>query len=764
MIGNEGNRDVILEGAEKVSLRKIRWLFSKYWIWLIAILFATNTLAYLYIRWTKPVYQATSEIKLDVESDATEFGIGTLIEDKNLGILSGEIELIKSRLFFQKVLDTLDLSVSYYTQGRILMEEKYPSSPFEIEYTINNPFIIDQKIFFEFKSPETFVFYLENQSESEIYHISDQVEDENLSFSVNTNPSNIDLTQHKFVVIINSRESLQDYLDANLNVSLLNLKANTLKISFSDYNPVKARDIVNTINEIYINYTQEEKSRANRNKIDWINHQLENIESDLSEFENYFEDFTIENRTNDLDADLKTTVRQINVLDSQQYEISRRINIASELISKVDSNTILSPSRLLPEEINNNISNLNNQRIERERLGISYKESTFTIQSKDKEINTMASAVKELLVEYNENLNVTLKNTDDKKKQLERSFTQIPGKTTEFNKKQRFYKLYEEFYLSLMQSKAEFEIAVAGITPNFTVLEPAKISPTPVSPNKMVVQSGGVISGVIACFFLITALYVIEDKINSVEEMEELLPYPVIGNIPRTRHKNSDGSLVSDQHPKSGVSEALRTTRTNIQFIVPENKSQVLSISSSVAGEGKSFIASNISAILAASNKKVCLIDLDMRKPTIHTTFGKGDNETGISTLLINQTSVENSIVESTLSNLHYIPSGPIPPNPSELISNGGFRELIKKLKSSYDFIIMDTPPIGLVTDGILAMKESDLALLVVRYGYTRKKDVKSTLRNLKMVDTKIGLMFNSHETGGDYGYTKGYYTDKTSS
>ena len=751
------------EGIEKISARKLRLILTRNWMWLVAILFLTNLGAYLYIRWTKPLYEATSEIKLDIESDAQEFGIGGLVEDKNMGILSGEIELLKSRLFFQKLLDSLDLSISYYTQGRILVDEKYPNGPFKVDYSLKDNTWVDKRILLEFLSPDEFTYKIDDGAPSEPYRVGSKVENESISFTVSITQPDFELTEEKFLFIINSNEALQNYLDANLNVEFLNLKANTLQISFQDHNTAKAKDIVNTINKIYIHYTQNERSRANKNKIEWIDDQLSKIENELEDFENYFENFTIENRTNDLDNDLKITVQSINQLDSQRFEVNRRLSVVNTLLSELDSSGIIIPSRLLPTDIRDAVIDLNDLHIEKQQLGISYKETTFTMQSKDQEIAALKDGIKSLVQEYHKNLKRNEEDLNRRKSNLESSFTKIPGKSTEFNKNQRFYKLYEEFYLSLMQSKAEFEIAVAGITPNFKILEPAKVNQNPVEPNKLVVQGSGVTSGLLICLLFIGFRYVVEDKINSVEEVEELLAFPIMGNIPKAR-VNTDGGLITFEHPKSSVSEALRSTRTNIQFFVPEQSSQVITVTSSIAGEGKTFIASNLAAILALSNKKVCVLDLDMRKPSVHARFNHLENGKGVSTLLISKHALDECITTTEVDGLHYIPAGPIPPNPSELLMNGNFNELLSKLKESYDIVILDTPPVGLVTDGILAMKQSDLTIMVVRNGHTRKRDIKGAMRHLNLVDKKISVVFNGHESRGTYGYSYGYYSDKKSS
>lgn len=337
----------------------------------------------------------------------------------------------------------------------------------------------------------------------------------------------------------------------------------------------------------------------------------------------------------------------------------------------------------------------------------------------------------------------------------------MPDKSTQLAKKKRFYKLYEEFYLSMMQSKAEFEIAKAGSIPDFKILSSATNPRMPILPQRPVIMGIGIVVGIVLNFFLIGLLYVVNNKITSVQEVEKTITIPFMGVVPISHHSTITPFHIID-NPKSMVSEAIRILRTNLDFFTSSGKHKVISISSTVSGEGKSFLALNLGGVLALSRKKVILLDLDMRKHKHDIPFKTDTENKGISTALIKKHHWKECIIHTSLENFDYIPSGPHPPNPSELLLNGEFTEMLESMKEVYDYIVIDTPPVGLVTDGIMAMKRSDLSIYVFRANYSKKDFLNNlqriiTINKLERVAVVLNAMPSSRKT---YGY--GYYEDTT--
>jgi tyrosine-protein kinase Etk/Wzc len=271
----------------------------------------------------------------------------------------------------------------------------------------------------------------------------------------------------------------------------------------------------------------------------------------------------------------------------------------------------------------------------------------------------------------------------------------------------------------------------------------------------------GFVAGIVLNIFFIGLVYVLNNKITSVKEVERGINLPMLGAIPASNHTVQSLFHIID-NPKSIVSEAIRTLRTNLEFFNTGEKSKVITITSTISGEGKSFLAMNLGGVLALSRKRVVLVDLDMRKPKSEKYPTGNDSPLGMSTILIKKNKWQDCVVKTSLENFDFIPSGPHPPNPSELLLNGEFSEFLEELRVNYDYVVIDTPPVGLVTDGVMAMKRSDLSIYVFRANYSRK----DFLQNLARVVTlnklvHVSSVLNAIPLNGKY-YGYGYYEDKT--
>ena len=748
---------------ESIDTEKLSAVFRKNLIWIILIFIATNLTAYLTIRWTKDLFESESELKLDIKRDATELGIKTMIDDQNLNIVSGEIEQIKSKLFFSKLIDSLDLAISYYSVGKVLKDEMYKRSAFMVHCELNNPAHFDIPIYFDFLQGTEFSIRLGEDGNPVKGKFGIPLEFNGTVLTITKTPFFTENDGNTYYFVLNSRAHLIEYLSKNIQVDPLNFQANTIRISFQDNNALKAYDIVNKIDSLYITYSNEQKNLANKQKIEWLNKELGQVETRMEGFEDYFENFTLKNKSSDLTLDLKRTIAAINKVDSQRYELAKKMTELNTLLESMTDAKITTnqPYKFLPDYINKRIEDLNKISQDRDRLSLAYNENTFTFKQKEQELSTAKDQVFTQLTKVKKEWLASLAELNTRKEKLEIEFAGMPDKNTQFSKNQRYYKLYEEFYLSMMQSKAEFEIAQAGSTPDFKILSPAALPVTPISPKKYIILGIGLVAGIVLNFFFIGILYLLNNKITSIKEVESGTQVPLLGAIPTSRSSVETMFHVID-NPKSMVSEAIRSLRTNLEFFNAGTHSKVITISSTISGEGKSFLAMNLGGVLALSRKKVVLVDLDMRKPKNEKYPAGNDSTKGMSTVLIKKNTWKECVVKTTLENFDFIPSGPHPPNPSELLLNGEFSELLVDLKKEYDYIVIDTPPVGLVTDGIMAMKRSDLSIYVFRANYSKHSFMDNLLRVVKINKlTRVSTVLNALPiNNSSYGY--GYYEDKT--
>lgn len=759
------NNPLLPSTSDGIDFNKLRVIIWNNILWILLIFFIINVGAYLIIRYTKDLYESVSEIKLDVKNEANELGIPTFGSDQpqNADLISGEIEIIRSKLFLNIILDSLNLDVSYFSKGEILNHELFNNTPVFVKFKVKDPSFLNVPLYIENETDESFMIRW-GESGSVVKGFYNQpVKLDGLELTLIKNKKYSYSNDIDLFFILNSRDVLLNYLVANLSVEPLNFYAKTIRVAFKDNNPYKAQAIIHTINKVYLKYSHEQKNLTNKQKIDWLNNEMQLIERKMEGFEDYFKKFTLENKTDNLQDDLRKTIGTLNRIDSQRYEFTRKINEVNRLQDGLEAkNFLLTPTlkQVLPDYVFKDLEDAQKLLLQQEKLKLSYNEITFAYREKQKEIETRVTQTSQQLTELKADWLRKLQEMNRRKNTLENDFANMPDKSTQFNKNQRFYKLYEEFYLSLMQSKSGFEIAQAGTTPDFKILSPATLTLRPISPNRMIIAGIGLVASLVLIIFFIGFLYLINNKITNLHELEKLSGVPVLGVVPSSRYSDTE-SLHVISHPKSMVSEAIRTIRTNLEFFRGSTPQQVIAISSTISGEGKSFVALNLGGAMALSNKKVLLIDLDMRKIKTNLPVDVTDPSKGMSTMLIKKDRWQDCVIKTSLNFLDYLPSGPPPPNPSELLLNGEFTSVLEELKSHYDIIILDTPPVGLVTDGIQAMKRADVSIYIFRANYSKRE----FLLNLKRILTinkisNVTSLLNAMPSAGEraYGYGYGYY------
>ena len=764
-----------------IDLDKIYHVVKRSIPWIILLLLITNSLAYLYVRYTQQIFQSESVLKLDIKNEAGLLGLQDPITPDIKGI-SGEMELLKSRLFFGKVADAIGLDISYYHPGRShifsqIVDERYNNSPFVVSYKLKNSSFYDKKFDIEILDDNQFKLKYDIGGEliERTEKFGNKISNDQFNFLIEkTSSFNTTSTEKEYYFTINSRESLINYLANNVTVQPENFSANTIKISLKHPNKHKVRDIVHAIDTLYLEYTTEAKNQAIKQKIEFLDGQLLKTTEELEKYEAYFENFTIKNRTTDLSRDLAQTITLLNALDSQRYNLRQRLSNVNMILKQIESKkSLLINSRMIagfPVFISQSINNYNDLVSERELKLSSYNEKTFIIQKIDKELQVAHDRAIDQINEYQKNLVESIEEQNKRRKLLEGNFVELPSMGTDYNKNKRFYSLQEEYYLSIIKTKMELEIARAGTVTNFVILSPASFSSVPIEPQKALILGVGFVSGLILSMFFVAIRYLLHNKISSHRELEKLINIPMLGIVPfYNREKLNVTQLVVDKNPKSAISESIRSIRTNMDFLVSDKDKKIISITSTVSGEGKTFIAVNLGAILALSNSKIVVVDLDMRKPKVHLALNQEKGDKGVSTILIGKHTVKESINTTSIENLSFITAGPTPPNPSELILSDRFTQFLEDLKNTFDVIILDTPPVGLVTDGILVMKHVDIPIYVLRADYSKRSYVKSVntlsmnnkFQNLTAILNSVKSNKNQgYGYGYGYGYGQGYYEE----
>ncbi|UXX80223.1 polysaccharide biosynthesis tyrosine autokinase [Reichenbachiella carrageenanivorans] len=752
---------------ESLDFEKIRQVFVSSWPWVLAIMLIVMSLVFLYLRYTKPIYSAESTLKLDIKNDANLLGLQNPLEQDIKG-LAGEIEILRSRLFFSQVADVINMDISYFHPGRShLVDERYGNSPFEVTYELQNQSLLDKAFNIEILNDNEFYLsctYLGGRIGGK-HQFGTSITSTGFTFIINkTSYFDDQKDLIDFYFVINSKSAVIDFLESHVTVEPVNFNANTIKISLSDFNQVKARNLLQAIDTIYLAFSKNAKNQAVEQKIKFLETQMAKTSKELVEYEDYFEKFTIKNRTTDLSSDLTKTIALLNALDSQRYKMRDHL-VEVDLVNENFRNDDPVSVFKMPESIASMVNDYNLLVNERDLKLNSYNENTQVIKRLDQQIEIAKRSASSRLLSYKTNLIQDLEEVNKKRALLEENFIELPSMGTSYNKNRRLYTLQEEFYFSLIQSKIELEIARAGTVTNFVILSPAAVASTPIHPKKLMIYALGLVVGLLLSAFFLAIQFLLHDKITSQKELEKILHAPILGLIPNYKQEKLDHSkLIVTNNPKSAISESLRSIRTNMEFMATNGQNQLISVTSTVSGEGKTFIAVNLGGVFAYAGQKVVIVDLDMRKPKVHLAFESNDLQKGMSTILIGKNKIEECIKESELENLHFISAGPMPPNPSELLLSPKFDEFLENLKKTYDVIFLDSPPVGLVTDGILVMKKADLPIYVVRADYSKRsylKSVHNLISNNKFDHLSVILNgVNTSKGSYGYGYGYGYYEE----
>lgn len=755
----EGNSPV-----DSFDLSKMLFTLRKSIIWIVLFVILSVTGAYLVVRYTKPVYESSSVIKLDFESEANTLGLvnnGPLQQD--LSGISGEIEILRSKLFIRKVVKAINYDVSYHFYGRYLTDERYRNSPFIVSHKVKAPGIYDSPLDINLISDQEFEITYSGKSIKGQFGQDIVTEDLNLLVEKSQH-FDASLVGGTYFFIINSDDALIRYFQANSNVQPENFSAQTIRISLKDFNRVKARDFLTAMDTLYLEYTKEEKNKTIDQKIAFLDEQIEDTEERIKEYEDYFEDIIIENKTLSLEGDLARTLKEISLLDSQQLNIEYKKEALDNLISNLISDESLKIDAYklnqFPDFLQSPVKNYQQELTNRSEKLASYNENTYVIEQIDRRISLQRRTLLESLDQFKKGLDDAYLELRSKRRILEENFSQLPSMGREYNKNRSLYSMQETFMQSLRQSKMELELTKAGTVTNGTLLSPAAIPSKPIKPQKLLILGAGFILSVVFSILFVVVRYLLNNHITSATELEKLIPVPILGSVPfYNKEKLPLTKLIVNKSSKSALSESLRTIRTNMDFLNIDKQAQTVTITSTISGEGKTFVAVNLGAIIASTNKTVCIVDLDLRKPKVHMAFEHESKPYGTSTYLIGKNQFEDCIEETAVENLFYIPAGPTPPNPSELVLSEKFDEFLQHLKDKFDFIIFDTPPVGLVTDAILSMRKTDLQFYVVKSLYSRRAFTK-TITDLVRVNkfSRMTVIFNGVKTGYGYGYGYGNY------
>ena len=745
-------------------------------LWVILLLALGFTASWLYLRYTKQVYKSTSVLKIDERNEGSALGLAQLapgIVEKGNSKLAGEVELIKSNIIYRRLKESLDLDVNYYVQGTVLESEMYGTSPFRVQYKITDNALYNRKFDLKFVSRQriNLEFMSQGRPAGGEYTLGQLIELPGIILQVST-PAPLDeaALDGSYHFTIQDDNTVSNYLDKNLTVEVVNPDANTIGISFNDFNPKKAQDIVSQIDSVYLEEKIANKQEATQKMMQFLDKVMVQNGKSLEQAEQRVQDFAQRTGTYDAKSEITVINDKLEKLEEERSKLQERVSglvqvtqmAAQERLTSDESQSVQQSipalSTLADPLLSQQLNELNSLQWNLRRISRSYTDKTEVVQAEQAKISFTRATIKRLLLENQRTLQAALNKLNQQRDQMTGVLGSLPERVTEQERLQRPLGLYEKSFTELMDKKVGLGIEQAGATADFKILSPASPPGAPIFPNRLLVYAVGFAGGLILGLGLIAVRYFMHNTVTNVRELERSTKASVLGIIPTyDKEKMEISRLVVDKNPKSAISESIRSIRTNLDFISSAKKKRLISVTSTISGEGKTFVTVNLGGIIALSGQKVIILDLDMRKPKVNLAFG-AENTKGISTILIERHSVQECIQATSIESMQFISAGPTPPNPSELILSDRFDKMIEQLFLTYDVILIDTPPVGLVTDGILIMRKADIPLYIVRAGYSRKAFLKNMNRLMRSNNfTRMCAILNDAQSGSGYGYGYGY-------
>ena len=746
---------------------------------ILFITMLTTILAYMYAYQKPSIYQSYSILKVKShQKSKTDDIVNSVTSTDNAKNVKEEITLLKTYKINKMALQAVDFSIQYFKKKNHRTVELFQDdAPIKVEQIkILNPKILGKKITltptkkgftlsyqrsykeklkkmifkkegFVFKTIENNQFnkIIKNQYMEIIIHKKSNIS-EPISFTLNGTD-----TRHIFETFIRNK----------LNVSQLQKDTSLIKISFEDTIPKRATLYIDALTKSFIKYSIESKNRQNARTLNFIVKELNNIKDELKQSEKKLEDLQVSKNIAKPSEEARLYIKKLSDIEVEISENKLKKKLIINLINFVKNNYNLdaiapSISKLGDQSTLNLITKLQNAQLEEQTLTQEYTDEYPKLKVLRKQISSFHNKIIYNLGSLRQDIEYENNSLLKRKQTYEEDMKSLPSKERELVNIKRNYEVKSKMYEYLLKKQAENKILQLATFSNYQIIDPAYTTNRPIKPKRTFIILLGAIFGFILGSLLAFFRNSRHAYIKNKTDIEEQTLLPIYGTIPYQKQKKN--SIHVHQVAKSPFTEAFRTLRTNLQLKSQESQGTVILITSTVANEGKSTISSNLATILEMAKYKTLLINLDLRKPSLHKFFALS-NDQGISNFLNGECSLEEIIYATEFANLDIIPSGPIPSNPSELVLSKQLPALLNKVREEYEYIIIDTAPIGIVSDTKTLMQYSDLNLIIIREDYAKKEFIQTLELIIEKHQFKnVGLILNaSKDKDGEYGYGYSY-------
>lgn len=770
------------QSEEQVNIQELLFRYLIHWPWFVISIIICIACAWGYLRLTTPIYNITATVLIkdekkgggaNMSSELEKMGLDGFVSSSNN--VDNEIEVLRSKSLAREVVNNLGLFVTYMDEDEFPSKELYHTSPVLVSLTHQEADKLPGRMEINMILQPTGALGVQiTVGEKEYRKQFDKLpavfptDEGTVAFFANNDtlsavrPENITKERH-ITAFINRPFSVSKGYVNSLSIAPTSKTTSVVVISLENTNTRRGRDYINKLLEMYNINANNDKNEVAQKTAEFIDERIGIISKELGSTEQDLENFKRSAGITDLSSEAQIALTGNAEYEKKRVENQTQINLVMDLQRYMKGNEY----EVLPSNIGlqdaasaGAIDRYNQMLVERKRLLRTSTENNPTIINLDTSIRAMRTNVQATLDATLKGLQITKEDLAREASRYSRRINDAPTQERQFVSIARQQEIKSGLYLMLLQKREENAITLAATANNAKIIDEALADDNPISPKKTIVYLVALVLGVGLPVGVIYLIGLTKFKIEGRADVEKLTSLPVVGDIPLADEKT--GSIAVFENQNNLMSETFRNVRTNLQFML-ENGKNVILVTSTISGEGKSFISANLAISLSLLGKKVVIVGLDIRKPGLNKVFNIPKKEHGITQYLTNTTANLMDFVQPSdiNKNLFILPGGTVPPNPTELLARGGLEKAIETLKANFDYVILDTAPVGMVTDTLLIGRVADLSVYVCRADYTHKAEftlINELAENNKLPNLCIavnGLDLNSRKYGYYYGYGK---------
>ena len=765
---------------DSLDLKREITRYLRYWPWFILAMLVTVISAYMFLRYAPKIYETSAKIKILDETEGLELPTSAFIFKRVNINLENEIEILTSYRIIETVVRDLKLNTTFFQEGSI-QTRQIANLPFKFEQTIAADSIIYPYTYHVTVNSESLDILNKSTESNFVFENHDSyLKEHNLPFQIQIeDKSSIEsLIGEKFVVKFTPIKKAVLRLKSGLKVEAIGEQSDLLKLSKKGESTLWSEYILNALVEAFNQDGINDRQLVSKRTLDFIDDRFIFLAQELDSIEIDRKDFKQDNNLIDLETNAGIDLMQRSQSDNELFQVENQIALADLL--KDALGTVNTEVGLLPSDIGINNASLNvliqeyNAAVlQQNKLVTSGGVNNPSVKIVDTQINNLRRNLSQSIFSYAAQLKVSRQQLEKRNQKFSGKVSSLPRKEKLLRAIERQQKIKESLYLLLLQKREEAAINLAITEPSVKIVEYALSGSNPISPNSRIIYIGAMFAGLLIPFGFLYLIFMLDTKLHSKEDVKSIArKIPIIGEIPSI--KTQGATMFIDPNDRSDMSESFRILSANVNYIIPQKKdktAKVVFCTSTIKGEGKTYISINLSLALSSLNKKVLLIGADLRNPQIHTHINHDKKENGLTNYLHDSNIQWKDMIINGFekhTNHHTIISGPIPPNPAHLLTNGRFEQLMEEAKLEYDYIIVDTAPAILVTDTMLISKLADATVYIARANFTEKnllnfsKELNESgkLKNMAYVLNDVGAS-KSYGYSYNYGYGYGYGVNK---